>query len=239
MSSLNINEFVKQILEKQLTNLEEIYNTNNITIEQKNFIESYKFTKDSIVSLLLDNINIKIDYTNVEHNVENNVESNKKSMKIKKKKGKKYLEPSKFDNEYKYFIYMCNKLSYDYYRLNLSTWQGPAILLNDKIQISKIKKQINIELNIDCTSNNSDLFVIYPKNKSEPESITYSNYYSLPNEVKINNIDVIEWSCNDIVYLIDKNNNNVYNNDIENSTIIGMRVYDSNSNTWYIKSINE
>ena len=158
MSSLNINEFVKQIQDKQLTNLEEIYNTNNIIQEKRSFIESYKLTKDSIVSLLLNNINIIIDYnfeenTNVEPNVgsnvdtnvepttiEPNVDPNKKSMKIKKK-SRKPIDPSKFENEYKYFIFMCNKLSYDYYRLNLSNWQGPAILLNDKNQITKIKKK--------------------------------------------------------------------------------------------------
>ena len=62
MSSLNLKYFIKQIEEKSMDSLEQIYDNYNIAQEKKQFIENNKFSKESILTLLLENLIVKINF---------------------------------------------------------------------------------------------------------------------------------------------------------------------------------
>lgn len=240
MSSLNINNFIKQIEEKSMDSLEQIYDIYNIAQEKKQFIENNKLSKESILTLVLENLNVKINYQ-CESNESNEINEIKEKPEVKKKVSKiikkKSMIPSNFTSEYHYFIYMCSKLSLEYYRFELTNWCGPAIIISKDSNSFNIKKKIKIDLNIDYLSNDTNLMAIYPKRKYDPNIINYTNYFSLDKDSSITNIDVVEWEYNNTKYLLDKINNNVYNNDVENNTIIGKRIYDTTNNTWSIKNL--
>jgi hypothetical protein len=162
----------------------------------------------------------------------------KKKFKIKTPIHNSLL--NSFNNDYDYFAYKCQKLKLEYYHYNLSQfWQGPALILDkhkyDQISIRKIKESITIQLSIDILPN--DYIAIYPKNKHDPNTISYNKYYDsntpldLKNETK-ENIEVIEWEFNNQMYLLDKYTDTIY--DFESEMIIGKRHYNYNTREWSI-----
>lgn len=160
-------------------------------------------------------------------------------MTIKKRK----KTPKQFENEYAYFVYMCQSLSLDYYKYKLSNlWDSPAIIAKQtETNFISIRKKFDIELNIDILEDRK--IAIYPKNLSNCTSIKYKKQYEFNNYTRkqtynenIDNIEVIEWSFNDMEYLLDKNTNNVY--DSESEVVIGIREYDTTNSLWYIKALD-
>ena len=87
MSSLNINNFIKQIEEKSMDSLEQIYDIYNIAQEKKQFIENNKLSKESILTLVLENLNVKINYQ-CESNESNEINEIKEKPELKKKVSK-------------------------------------------------------------------------------------------------------------------------------------------------------
>ena len=143
-------------------------------------------------------------------------------------------------NDYDYFAHACKELNLDYYKYNLSQfWQGPALILDkhkhNQISIKKIKESITINLSTDILPN--DYIAIYPKNKYDPNTISYNKYYDsntpldLKNEDK-ENIEVIEWEFNNHIYLLDKYTDTIY--DFDSEMIIGKRHYNYNKREWSI-----
>lgn len=160
-------------------------------------------------------------------------------MTIKKRK----KTPKQFDNEYAYFIYICESLSLDYYKYKLSNlWDSPAIIAKqNETNFIRIRKKFDIELNIDILEDRK--IAIYPKKLSNCTSIKYKKQYEFNNYTRkqtynenVDNIEVVEWNFHDMEYLLDKNTNNVY--EPESQIVIGIRNYDKINNKWYIKAID-
>jgi hypothetical protein len=150
---------------------------------------------------------------------------NNKNNKIIIKK--KYMQPSDFNNNYEYFIYMCNKLKQDYYRYKTNLWDGPAMIIKENTDLcKKLKNKINIDLNFDILINKC--MAVYPSKYCSPNCISYTKEYVVcedANNTK-QQIDVIEWNFNDRTYLLDTYTNNVYDPDTELK--IGVRKYNDN-----------
>ena len=172
--------------------------------------------------------------------IDSNDSCNKPNKMIIKKRKK---TPKQFDNEYSYFVYMCESLSLDYYKYKLSNlWDSPAIIAKqNETNFIRIRKKFDIELNIDILEDSK--IAIYPKNISNCTSIKYKKQYEFNNYTRkqtynenVDNIEVVEWTFNDMEYLLDKSTNNVY--DPESEVVIGIREYDNTNNIWYIKSLD-
>ena len=138
---------------------------------------------------------------------------------------------------------MCEQLSIDYYRYNLSNlWDGPAIIINNKSKLKKYRNKIKIDLNVDILPNN--YMAIYPKKKNNPNIITYNKNYIINSFNSSDrsdfsdrsDIEVIDWIYNGTKYLLDKESNNIYSSETE--LVIGKRNYNYQVNKWYINNLN-
>ena len=159
---------------------------------------------------------------------------NNKNNKIIIKK--KYMQPSDFNNNYEYFIYMCNKLKQDYYRYKTNLWDGPAMIIKENTDLcKKLKNKINIDLNFDILINKC--MAVYPSKYCSPNCVSYTKEYVVceDNKNTKQHIDVIEWNFNDRTYLLDTYTNNVYDPDTELK--IGVRKYNDNEK-WSIVNPN-
>ena len=270
MSNFDINKFINSVIDSQQSLLISMKNQYKINLDETEFISNFSLDKNKLMELVFENMELKIAFnSSKENNLQENAfnSPNKEDIKdipkmfIKKKKNNKqnksiesYLEntnkmiikkkrisPKQFDNEYAYFVYMCQSLSLEYYKYKLSNlWDSPAIIIKQtKNNLCNIRQKFDIELIIDILEDQQ--IAIYPKKINNSSSIKYTKQYEFNNYTRkqtyndnVNNVEVLDWTFNDVEYLLDTHTNNVY--DIDSQIIIGKREYDNSKNSWYIRS---
>jgi hypothetical protein len=257
MSNLDVARFLNDLNEYQEDIIKHIFKNcelNELDIDEDKFLKMYAFSNTKLLKILFKHMNITLDFSKMNKlkptettQTYNNKKRKKKKYKLNiQKSPDKPLEKKIHENDFIHFVDTCSELKLDYYRYNVSEfWQGPAIILDRSKfnchKISKIKKNLNIQLVTDFLPDNH--IAIYPQKKIDPNCIQYSKHYDLatPLEIKnrlssVENIEVIEWNYNDHCYLLDKMNDTIYDSDT--NIILGKRIYDYEERKWTIQNNN-
>ena len=172
------------------------------------------------------------------HNPKKKPKKKLKIIEVPKKKLRiiesKDLE--EFDNDFQYFVYMCDQLGYKYYKYSTSClWIGPALIFNknkySSTKLNSIKKKFDISLNTDILENNN--IAIYPQKKFDYSTISYSRNYNVKEQDT--ELNLKEWTCKGYSVYLDTDN---YVYDIDTMYKLGIRVYSNETHDWDIINNN-